>query len=85
MCDQRAVKRPLGIPESERRDLLDVLLRLHAAAMATFDCIEADSWDQDDVLAMVGLPDICNEFTQRMTSHAMQLRVQRVAKSGGLR
>ncbi len=79
------MKRPLGIPENERRDLLDTLLRLHKASMHIFDCIEADAWDMTDLRVMLELPDICNEFTMAMSSHAMRLRVENVARTGGLR
>lgn len=72
------MKRPLGIPEDERRAMLDTLLRLHKAAMHAFDCIEADAWDMNDLTVLVALPDTCNEFTSAMSAHALRMRDARV-------
>lgn len=64
------VKVRFGMPEPERRDLLDVLLRINAIAMRAFDVIEADAISEADVLDMTRLPDACNQFTQALTRHA---------------
>lgn len=69
------VKRPLGIPEGDRRDMLDMLLRINRIAMATFDCVEADAWDPDDVAQMAALPDACNDFTRSMSRQAVRCAI----------
>mgnify|MGYP001568637646 CR=1 FL=1 len=69
-----ATKRPLGIPENERRDMLDMLLSINKLAMSVFDAVEADAWDMTDLNNMLTLPDACNDFTLAMTRHADRIR-----------
>lgn len=54
---------PLGMPNEERRRLMDVLLRLQKLAGDAFDVLDAQMISERDALLFLQLPDYCNAFT----------------------
>lgn len=65
-------KVPLGMEKAERQRLMDLLLRIHEQAMASFDVLEADAVSEHDLSLMVQLHEYVNQFTAAMKAHAQR-------------
>lgn len=64
-------KMPMTMMEnSERLELMDVLLRISSISQEAFDILDSQSISEADVFLILQLPDWCNAFTKGMEDYA---------------